>query len=120
MPLVIIGALLLAAKMAALGPVADWSWWIILAPFAAAALWWQFADSTGWTQRRAMDKMEARKVQRRDRALDALGLNRRREKQVTRAREDAARRASADPTQVDQPPPAGAQGEALQRREPRL
>jgi small Trp-rich protein len=75
MPMLFIGVLLLAAKMAEIGPTADLSWWWVLAPFAAATLWWAFADSTGITQRRAMDKMEARKVKRREDAMEALGLN---------------------------------------------
>jgi small Trp-rich protein len=117
MPLVVVGVLLLIAKMAELGPVADWSWWIVLSPFAGAVLWWHFADTTGWTQRRAMDKMEKRKADRRERAMEALGLDHKRERRVTRAREDAARLSSADPTQQpDAPPPP----EAPQRREPRL
>ena len=102
MPLVAIGVLLLAAKLLELGPVGEWSWWIIFAPFAAAVVWWQIADSTGITQRQAMDKMEKRKTDRRDKALEALGIDHRREKQVARARADAdARRQSADPTQGD-------------------
>jgi small Trp-rich protein len=122
MPLVIVGVLLLVAKVAELGPFGSLSWWLVLAPFAAAVLWWHFADSTGLTRRRAMDKMERRKVERREKALDALGLSGRREKQATRAREEAARRASADPTQQGDPP--GLQPPPLRepptRREPRL
>ena len=102
MVLVIIGVLLLVAKLADFGPTADWSWWIVGAPFVGAALWWQFADSTGYTQRRAMQKMEARKVQRRDRALEALGLDPHHHKQVRRAREEA-RASQVDPVA---PPPA--------------
>ncbi len=114
MPLVLIGALLLLLKAAELGPTADWSWWIVLAPFALAAVWWQFSDVTGLTQRKAIDKMEKRKVDRRDRALESLGLDHRRDKQVARAREDAAtRRASADPTQADR----SASEDPVQRRD---
>ena len=102
MPLVAVGVLLLIAKVIEIGPVGEWSWWIILAPFGAAAVWWQFADTTGLTQRQAIDKMEKRKSDRRDRAMAALGLDHRRDKQVARAREDASsRRQSADPTQTD-------------------
>jgi len=116
MPLVIVGVLLLVAKMAELGPFANWSWWIILAPFAAAALWWQFADTTGLTQRRAMDRMEQRKADRRDKAMAALGLSRRRERQRTKATQEKARLASADPTQqADTAPPSD-----FQRHDPRL
>jgi len=73
MPFLAVGVLLLLLKVAELGPVADWSWWLVLAPFAAAAVWWQIADSTGYTQRKAIEKMEKRKTDRRDRALEALG-----------------------------------------------
>ena len=115
MPLVAIGVLLFILKLAEVGPVANWAWWWVLAPFAAAAAWWQFADSTGITQRKAIDKMEQRKVDRRDRALEALGQDVRRNKQVERARKDAvARRASADPTQAD----ASAAEEVAPRRDP--
>jgi len=89
MVLVIVGVLLLAAKLAEIGPTAGWSWWIVAAPFVGAVLWWQFADSTGLTQRRAMQKMEDRKAQRRDRALEALGLDPHHKKQVRRARDEA-------------------------------
>ena len=102
MPLVLIGALLLLCKMAEWGPVAAWSWWIVLAPFGLAVVWWQFSDATGLTQRKAIDKMERRKADRRDRALASLGLDRRRDQQAARAREPVAMStASADPTQVD-------------------
>jgi small Trp-rich protein len=107
MLLLAIGVLLLIAKLAELGPAAEWSWWIILAPFGAAAVWWQIADSTGLTQRRAIEKMERRKTERRDRALEALGQSPRmkqglQDRQVAQAREEAnARRQSADPTMTD-------------------
>ena len=47
MPLVIIGVLLLLAKVADVGPTASWAWWWVLSPFAGAVAWWAFADSTG-------------------------------------------------------------------------
>jgi small Trp-rich protein len=116
MPLVIVGVLLLVAKLAEFGPFAHWSWWIVLAPFALAALWWQFADTTGLTQRRAMDKMEQRKADRRNKAMAALGLSRRRERQRTQATQEKARLVSADPTQqTDTAPPSD-----FQRHDPRL
>ena len=112
MPLVIIGVLLMLAKFAELGPTAGWPWWAVLAPFGGAALWWAFADSIGITQRRAMRKMEDRKAERRERAMEALGLDTRREKRVVSARSKAQGRAdtmtrstpeapSADPTRRD-------------------
>jgi small Trp-rich protein len=112
MPFVIIGVLLLLAKFAEFGPTADWPWWAILLPFGAAVAWWGFADSTGITQRRAMQKMEDRKVERREKAMEALGRDTRREKRVERARSEAKDRQqtvtrstpevpSADPTRRD-------------------
>ena len=49
--------LMLALKYFEIGPVATWSWWWVLAPFAATALWWAWADSTGYTKRKAMEKI---------------------------------------------------------------
>lgn len=105
MPMVVIGLLLLAAKLAEFGPFARWSWWFILAPFAVAALWWRFADASGLTKRRAMEKMEARKKERRDKAMEALGLNTRRQRIATKVREAKARAVSADPTMHEPPAP---------------
>ena len=75
MPFVAVGAVLLLLKMMEIDPVAGWSWWWILSPFGAAVAWWIYADSTGLTQRRAMRRMEERKVARRERDMEALGLN---------------------------------------------
>ncbi len=112
MPMVIVGTLLLIAKLAEFGPFAHLSWWLVLAPFGIAVLWWEFADASGWTKRRVMDKMEERKVKRREAAMNALGLDHRREQRATEARQAAARRVSADPTQAEPNPSAS-------RREPR-
>ena len=38
--------------------------WLLL-PFGGAVVWWTFADNSGLTQRRAVEKMERRKVERR-------------------------------------------------------
>jgi small Trp-rich protein len=79
---VVIGCLLLAMKMGDVELVAAWPWWVILAPFGLAVLWWSFSDSMGLTQAREIRKMEDRKVDRRRRAMEALGLNWRRDKRV--------------------------------------
>ncbi|MFO1330624.1 MAG: TIGR04438 family Trp-rich protein [Rubrivivax sp.] len=75
MPFVIVGTILLALKLLEVGPVTDWSWWWILMPFGIAIAWWTYADTTGLTQRRAIKRMEDRKVARRERDINALGLN---------------------------------------------
>ena len=107
MAFLILGIVLLAMKLGEFGPGADWSWWLVLGPFGLAVLWWNFADSVGLTQRRAMDKMEAKKIERRDRNLEALGLvvrpghNVRRVADSPKASAPASRRAAKDPTRVD-------------------
>lgn len=103
MGFLIIGVLLLAGKLAQIGPMGEWSWWIVLAPFGLATVWWAIADKVGFTQRKAMKRMDDRKEKRRTEAMEALGLNKRRVEQVTRAEEDVRRRegASADPTNRD-------------------
>ena len=106
MPMVILGVLLLVAKLAEYGPFATWSWWIVLAPFGLAMLWWQFADSSGLTKRREMDKMEARKVDRRQRAMEALGMGKRRDRIAAKASEAKARHVSADPTHAGRDAPS--------------
>ncbi len=91
MAFLLLGLALLGMKVAAFGPVAAWSWWIVLAPFGLAVLWWAFADSSGLTQRRAIEKMEKRKVERRQRDMEALGMTTHRDKQIRRAQADARR-----------------------------
>ena len=106
MPMVILGVLLLVAKMAEWGPIAGWSWWIILAPFGAAVLWWEFADSSGWTKQREMNKMEERKKDRRERAMEALGMGRRQAKVITKAQKAKAVNISSDPTHAGRDAPS--------------
>jgi small Trp-rich protein len=91
----VLGILLIALKLAEIGVVAAWSWWVILAPFAAAFLWWMYADASGLTKKREMDKLEERKLERRRKNLDALGIDRERQKSeevALRARKLAAQR----------------------------
>ena len=91
---IVIGVLLIGLKLADIGPVVDWSWWIVLAPFALAAVWWAYADASGLTKRREMDKLEDRKVERRRKAMDALGIDRSRQNRETAA-ERSRRQAAA-------------------------
>lgn len=74
---VVIGVLLLVMKVAEFGVVAEWSWWGILSPFAAAVVWWAWADASGYTKRREMDKMDARQAKRRQENLAKLGMDER-------------------------------------------
>jgi small Trp-rich protein len=69
-----IGIVLLALKYLEMGPVAAWSWWLVLAPFGLAAAWWAWADWSGYTKKKAMEKMEKRKQDRISKSRDAMGL----------------------------------------------
>ncbi len=92
----VVGVLLLVMKIAEVGPVADWSWVLILAPFGLAVVWWAIADSTGMTQRRAIERMEDRKRERRERDMKALGLDVRRDRRI-RVLKDSSRTAAPPP-----------------------
>ena len=79
---VVIGCALLVMKLTEFGFVAEWGWGWILLPFGLALAWWTFADASGLTKRREMDKLEDRKHERRRRHMEALGLNWRRDRRV--------------------------------------
>lgn len=118
MPMVIVGVLLLLAHLADFGPFGAWPWWAIGLPFLAAVLWWSFADNSGWTQRRVMEKLERKKAERREKTMESLGLTTRRERYATRSRADAARRSTPDASKHDERP-AQPPAEPV-RRDPKL
>ena len=69
-----IGIALILLKYLEIGPVAAWPWLWVLAPFGLAVAWWSWADATGYTKRKAMDRMDKRKQERLDKNREALGL----------------------------------------------
>ena len=69
-----LGVVLLLMKYLEYGPVAEWSWWVVLAPFGLAAAWWAWADFSGYTKRKAMEKMDQKKRDRVDKQREKLGL----------------------------------------------
>jgi small Trp-rich protein len=73
-----IGVAMLVMNFAGIGPVGQWTWserwWAMLLPFGLAAAWWAFADSTGMTQRKAMDKIDAKREARRQKNMDSMGM----------------------------------------------
>ena len=75
---VVIGVLLLVLNTAGIGPVGAWTWgsdwWIMLMPFVLAIAWWGWADWSGLTQKKAMKKVDDKREARRQKSLDALGL----------------------------------------------
>ncbi|WP_372659480.1 TIGR04438 family Trp-rich protein [Hydrogenophaga sp.] len=70
----IVGVGLLLLKYLELGFVASLSWWWVLSPFAMAVAWWAWADATGYTKRKVMEKMDDKKKQRIDKQREALGI----------------------------------------------
>jgi small Trp-rich protein len=77
-----VGVLLLLLKFLEFGPVGQWSWadqwYLFAAPFILAVIWWAWADASGYTKKKAMDKMDQRKADRQAKAREALGLGTRR------------------------------------------
>ncbi len=70
-----LGVILLALKYLEIGPVATLSWWWVAAPFALAVAWWSWADSSGFTKRKAMERENEKRQARIDRNKDAIGTN---------------------------------------------
>jgi small Trp-rich protein len=70
----LIGIIALTLKYLEIGPVATLSWWIVLLPFALAVAWWAWADASGYTKRKEIDKMAKRKQHRIDKQRDAMGM----------------------------------------------
>ena len=68
-----LGLILLAMKYLEIGPVVNWSWWLVMAPFALAVAWWAWADGSGYTKRKAMDREDARRKARVDKNKAAIG-----------------------------------------------
>ncbi len=72
------GVGLLLLKYLQIGLVAEWSWWWVLSPFALAVLWWTWADASGYTKRKEMEKMDQKKRDRIEKQREVLGVKPRR------------------------------------------
>jgi small Trp-rich protein len=48
------------------------TWWVLL-PLALAMVWWNLADQYGYTQKKAMERMDQKREARRLRQLEAMG-----------------------------------------------
>lgn len=73
-----LGIILLLMKYLDIDPVLGWSWWIVLAPFGLAVAWWSWADASGYTRRKAMEREDKRRQDRINKQRDAMGLKRKR------------------------------------------
>ncbi|MBN8750467.1 Uncharacterised protein [Xylophilus ampelinus] len=69
-----LGVLGVLLKYFEVGFVATLSWWIVLIPFGLAMAWWAWADASGYTKRKAMEREERRKQERIDRQRSQLGM----------------------------------------------
>ena len=70
----LVGIALLVMKTMEIGPAAAWPWWVVLAPFGLAVAWWAWADASGYTKRKAMEREDARKQARIDKNRENLGM----------------------------------------------
>ena len=68
-----LGLVLLVLKFLDVLPIAALSWWWVLTPFALAVAWWAWADSSGYTKRKAMKREAQRREERIDRHRVANG-----------------------------------------------
>jgi small Trp-rich protein len=77
---VIVGVILVGLHFLGIGPMAQWNWelfgdlWKFVLPFILALVWWAWADGSGLTKRREMEKDEERKATRRRRSMENLGM----------------------------------------------
>ena len=76
MYLLAVAVIMTILKWQNINPVAEWSWWVIIGVYAATAVWWTVADSTGFTKRKAIEREDKVKNARTERQRDALrGVN---------------------------------------------
>lgn len=73
-----LGIILLLMKYLDVDPVVNWSWLIVLAPFGLAVAWWSWADASGYTRRKAMEREDKRRQDRINKQRTALGTQKRR------------------------------------------
>lgn len=76
MYLLMAGVVLTLMKFLEVGPVATWDWWMVLLPYGLASAWWAWADSTGYTKKKAMEREDARRRQRIEKNKEAMGTSR--------------------------------------------
>lgn len=70
----VLGLGLLVMKYMEIGPVAAWPWYVVLAPFGLAAAWWAWADWSGYTKKKAVQREDDKRQARIDKNREAMGL----------------------------------------------
>jgi small Trp-rich protein len=69
-----LGIVLLVMKYMEIGPVAAWDWWMCLVPFGLAVAWWAWADWSGYTKKKAVQRENDKRQARIDKSKQALGI----------------------------------------------
>jgi small Trp-rich protein len=69
-----VGILLGVLKYLEIDPVAAWPWWWVLVPFGLAAAWWAWADWSGYTKKKAVQRENDKRAARIDKSRKAMGL----------------------------------------------
>lgn len=68
-----LGLVMMVMKYMEFGPVATLSWLWVLSPFGLAIAWWSWADASGYTKRRAIERENQRKQARIDSNRENIG-----------------------------------------------
>jgi small Trp-rich protein len=74
MYLLAVGIALLLMRYLEIGFMAGVSWWWVAVPFGLTVAWWTWADTTGYTKRKEVEKMDKKKKDRIDKQRAALGI----------------------------------------------
>ncbi len=73
-----VGVVLLLMKWLEYGPVAHWSWWVVLAPFGVALLWFEVIEPYfGLDKKKAHNDVEKVREERIKKGLEARAPTRR-------------------------------------------
>lgn len=73
MLLLAVGLVLMLLKWLGWGPVAEWPWWQTMVPLGLAVVWWTWADWSGYTRRKRMQKEDERHQNRIQRLKKNMG-----------------------------------------------
>jgi small Trp-rich protein len=70
-----LGIVLLVLKYLEIGPVGNWEWWWVLSPLGLAVAWWAWADWSGYTKKKAVQRENEKRQARIDKSRVAMGVN---------------------------------------------
>jgi small Trp-rich protein len=73
-----LGIVLIALKYLEIGQVATWEWWWVLSPFGLAVVWWAWADWSGYSKKKVVQRENQRRQARIDKSRQSLGIETRR------------------------------------------